>query len=43
MVSNSLDIELDELLRILKRMAKDYAYDVGYQKLRAELPSEWPL
>jgi hypothetical protein len=43
MVSNSLDMELDELLRILKRMAKEYAYDAEYQKVRAELPSDWPL
>jgi len=43
MVSNSLHIELDELLRILKRMAKDYAYNTEYQKVRAELPSDWPL
>jgi hypothetical protein len=43
MVSNSLDMELDELLRILKRMAKEYAYDAEYKKSRAELPSDWPL
>ncbi|HEY6199904.1 MAG TPA: hypothetical protein VI231_14935 [Candidatus Binatia bacterium] len=43
MVSNSLDMELDELLRILKRMAKDSSYDAEYQKVRAELPSDWPL
>lgn len=43
MVSNSLDMKLDELLRALKRMAKEYAYDSEYKKLRAELPSDWPL
>jgi hypothetical protein len=43
MVSNSLNMHLDELLRIVKRMAKDNAYDAEYQKIRAELPSDWPL
>ena len=39
MVSNSLNMELDELLRILKRMAKDFAYDAEYQKLVDDLTS----
>jgi len=43
MVSNSLDMELDELLQVLKRMTQRYAYDAEYQKLRGELPSDWPL
>jgi hypothetical protein len=43
MVSNSLHIELKELLAAIKRMRKDYGSDAEYKKLRAELPKDWPL
>jgi hypothetical protein len=43
MVSNSLDMELEELLQIVERMRQQYAGEAEYQKMRAELPQEWPL
>ena len=43
MVSNSLHMDLDELLQTVKRMRKQYGSDAEYKKLRAELPDDWPL
>ena len=43
MVSNSLHMDLDELLRTVKRMRQQYGSDAEYKKLRAELPDDWPL
>jgi hypothetical protein len=43
MVSNSLDMELQELLDMLGRLQRDCREDPEYQGLRRELPDEWPL
>lgn len=43
MVSNTLDIDLDELLQTLKRMRKEYGDSAEYKKLRSELPEDWPI
>ena len=43
MVSNSLNIELQELLDTLAGISRDFSGDAEYQKLRAVLPQEWPL
>lgn len=43
MVSSTLEIDLDELVRALRRIRKEYANDPEYQRLRAALPAEWPL
>jgi hypothetical protein len=43
MVSNSLDMELQELLDMLGRLQKDGREDPEYQELRRALPEEWPL
>jgi hypothetical protein len=43
MVSNSLHIDLRELLETLKRLRKQYADNAEYRKLRGELPKDWPL
>jgi hypothetical protein len=43
MVSNSLDIELQELLDMLSRLQRDCHDDYEYQELRRALPEEWPL
>jgi hypothetical protein len=43
MVSNSLNIDLKELLETLKRMRKDHGKGADYRKLRSELPEDWPL
>jgi hypothetical protein len=43
MVSNSLDMELQDLLDMLGRLQRDYREDPEYQELRLALPEEWPL
>ena len=43
MVSNSLRMDLDELLETLKLMRGKYGASAEYQKLRRELPEDWPL
>ncbi len=43
MVSNSLNIELQELLALLGSMKNESADDPEYLELRGHLPEEWPL
>ena len=43
MVSNALNMELQELLDILGRLRRDCREDPEYQELRQALPAEWPL
>jgi hypothetical protein len=43
MVSNSLDMELQEMLDMLSRLQRDCSGDPEYQELRRALPEEWPL
>ena len=43
MVSNSLNIELQQLLDTLAGISRDLSDDSEYQELRADLPQEWPL
>ena len=43
MVSNSLHIELGELLKTLKQLRREHAGTEEYLKLRKELPKDWPL
>ena len=43
MVSNSMHIELQELLDTLAVISRDLSDDPEYQELRADLPQEWPL
>ena len=43
MVSNSLNIDLQELLETLRRLRKEHGASAEYQKLRRELPEDWPL
>ena len=43
MVSSALDMELQDLLNTLERFRRDYADDPEYQRLRAELPADWPM
>ncbi len=43
MVSNSLNIELQELLALLDSMKIESGDDPEYQELRGRLPEEWPL
>lgn len=43
MVSNSLNMELEELLEILERLRRKYGKEPEYQKLRRGLPADWPI
>jgi hypothetical protein len=43
MVSNTLHIDLQDLLKTIKGMRAKYAKSAEYQKLRRDLPEDWPL
>jgi len=43
MVSNSLHIDLQELLATIETMRAKYGTSAEYQRLRRELPEDWPL
>jgi len=43
MVSNSLKIELQELLDQLERVSTEFSADPEYLELRGSLPEDWPL
>ena len=43
MVSNSLDMELQELLDILEGVRREFSSDGEYHELRQHLPSDWPM
>jgi hypothetical protein len=43
MVSNTLKISQEEVVATLKRLHETHADDPQYQKLRKDLPAEWPI
>ncbi len=43
MVSNTLGMELDDLVSTLKRVRETCGEDPEYLKLRAPLPDGWPI
>lgn len=43
MVSNTLDMEIEELVATLKRIGETCGEDPEYRKLRAPLPDDWPI
>ena len=43
MVSNTLGMENQELVALLKRLALEFAEDREYQELRGNLPADWPI
>ena len=43
MVSNSLNMELQELLVLLETLKNEGADDSEYQEMRGHLPDDWPL
>ena len=43
MVSNTLDMELEELLSVLQRLSREFGHSPEYQELRGQLPEDWPL
>jgi len=43
MVSNTLKMDLEELVEIAASLRRKYGGDPEYQKLRQELPDDWPI
>lgn len=43
MVSNVLDMDQDELVKLLKSFRTKYAGDPEWDKFRAGLPKSWPI
>jgi hypothetical protein len=43
MVSNTLKMDQQEVIRALKRLKRQSSASPEYQKLRRELPEEWPI
>ena len=43
MVSNTLNMELKDLLETLERLRRDSRDDAQYQGLRSQLPADWPM
>lgn len=43
MVSNTLEMELEDLVATLKRIGETCGEDPEYRKLRAPLPDDWPV
>lgn len=43
MVSNSLKMDQQELIKALKRLVREQGKNAAYRKLRADLPNDWPI
>jgi hypothetical protein len=43
MVSNSLKLVQEEIIEALARLRREQAENPEYQKLRRELPQDWPV
>jgi hypothetical protein len=43
MVSNSLKIDQEKIVDALARLRREQADSPEYQKLRRELPEDWPV
>ena len=43
MVSSALNMGVEELLDTLERFRQEYRDDPEYQRVRGELPADWPL
>jgi hypothetical protein len=43
MVSNSLKISQQEIVKALKRLRREQSDNPEYQRLRRDLPKDWPL
>ena len=43
MVSSALNMELQELLDTLDRLRREFADSPEYQRLRQQLPADWPM
>jgi len=43
MVSNTVKMDQKDVVAALKRLKANHSDDPEYQKLRKDLPSEWPI
>ena len=43
MVSNTLGMEHQDLMALLKRLGSEFAEDREYLDLRSNLPADWPI
>jgi len=43
MVSNSLNMDLEELLGALKRLKRAFSDTPEYKAMRKEVPKDWPM
>jgi hypothetical protein len=43
MVSNTLKMAQEEVVKALKRLRREHSDDTEYQKLRRDLPKDWPI
>jgi hypothetical protein len=43
MVSSTLKMDQKEVVKALKRLNREASDDPEYQKLRRDLPSDWPI
>jgi len=43
MVSNTLSMDLEELVATLKLVGETCGDDADYAKMRATLPADWPI
>jgi hypothetical protein len=43
MVSNTLKMDQKEVVKVLKRLKRESKDTPEYQKLRRDLPDEWPI
>lgn len=43
MVSNAVKMSQDDVIAALKRLRAEHSDDPEYQKLRKELPKNWPI
>jgi hypothetical protein len=43
MVSNTLKMNQKEIVAALKRLKADHSDDPEYQRLRKDLPKNWPI
>ena len=43
MVSNTLKMDREEMVKIAAGLERKYASDPEYRKLRKDLPEDWPV
>ncbi len=43
MVSNSLNVDLQELLKKLQRIKREYGKSAEFQDWRKQVPKDWPI